>query len=146
MSTTTNPEDPGINKPGLGGQNAAYLILSEEERSKGFVRPVRRSYVHTGEIPKYPLREPTEEERQNTEGMGYIKVMDYPPEEAPKIKRFFTKKQLNGCGVLTTMAQSIAETYAREPGFYGATYCCGCKRHLPVSEFVWEDTCEVVGS
>lgn len=27
-------------------QNDAYLILSDEERSKGYVRPVRLAYVH----------------------------------------------------------------------------------------------------
>lgn len=44
------------------------------------------------------------------------------------------------CGSVTTMAVSIAETYARQPGFYGATYCVRCARHLPVGEhgeFVW---------
>lgn len=29
-----------------GPQNDAYLVLSDEERAKGFVRPVRRTYVH----------------------------------------------------------------------------------------------------
>lgn len=28
------------------GMQKAYVVLSEEERAKGFVRPVRRSYVH----------------------------------------------------------------------------------------------------
>jgi hypothetical protein len=28
------------------GQQKAYVVLSQEERAKGFVRPVRRSYVH----------------------------------------------------------------------------------------------------
>jgi hypothetical protein len=28
------------------GQQKAYVVLSDEERAKGFVRPVRRSYVH----------------------------------------------------------------------------------------------------
>ena len=28
------------------GQQKEYVVLSEEERSRGFVRPVRRSYVH----------------------------------------------------------------------------------------------------
>lgn len=47
MSTTDDPTDPGINQPGPDGQNKAYIILSEEERAKGYVRPVRRSYKHT---------------------------------------------------------------------------------------------------
>lgn len=28
------------------GQQKAYVVLSDEERAKGFVRPVRQSYVH----------------------------------------------------------------------------------------------------
>lgn len=28
------------------GQQKDYIVLSAEERAKGFVRPVRRSYVH----------------------------------------------------------------------------------------------------
>lgn len=28
------------------GQQEGYIVLAEEERAKGFVRPVRRSYVH----------------------------------------------------------------------------------------------------
>jgi len=28
------------------GQQKGYVVLSVEERAKGFVRPVRRSYVH----------------------------------------------------------------------------------------------------
>lgn len=34
---------------------------------------------------------------------------------------------------------ALAETYAREPGFYGSTYCCSCRMHRPVGaggEFV----------
>lgn len=50
------------------------------------------------------------------------------------------------CGTLTSMGRTIAETYARNPKFYGATYCVGCQRHLPVSEFVWDGTTELVGS
>jgi hypothetical protein len=54
-----------------------------------------------------------------------------------------------GCGTLTTMGQAIAETYAREPRFYGSTYCCGCNMHRRVGahgEFVWDGTDERVGT
>ena len=30
----------------LTGQQKGYVVLSAEERAKGFVRPVRQSYVH----------------------------------------------------------------------------------------------------
>lgn len=36
------------------GQQQDYVVLAEEERAKGFVRPVRRSYVHLkcGDVTK----------------------------------------------------------------------------------------------
>lgn len=80
------------------GQQKAYVVLTKEEREKGFVRPVRYSYVH--------------------------KV----------------------CGVVTRMSLDIAETYARDPKFYSGTFCVGCRKHLPLSEFVWDGTDEIVGS
>jgi hypothetical protein len=80
------------------GQHGAYWVLCEEERGKGFVRPVRDSYKH--------------------------------------------KK----CGMSTRMGRKLAETYAREPKFYGATFCVCCGVHLPVSEFIWDGTNEDVGS
>lgn len=97
---TTDPTDPRLGHGSdlePGPQNDVYLILSAEERAKGFVRPVRRTYVHTV------------------------------------------------CGVATTMSQPLAETYARDPKFYGATYCVGCQMHKPVGEFHWDDGM-VVGS
>lgn len=30
------------------GQQLAYVVLSDEERAKGFVRPYRETYVHAG--------------------------------------------------------------------------------------------------
>lgn len=50
------------------------------------------------------------------------------------------------CGAETRMARGIAETYAADPKFYGATYCVSCKNHFPVGEageFVWEDGSKV---
>jgi hypothetical protein len=60
------------------------------------------------------------------------------------------------CGIVTTMGQALAETFAADPGFYGSTYCCGCRMHRPVGpdgEFTWmtppdgaRDTGERVGT
>ena len=101
MSLTTDPKDPrlgrGIDEKPIP-QHEVYLVLSDEERAKGFVRPLRTSYVH------------------------------------------------DKCGVLTKMNQTIAETYTRNPKFYGATYCVGCQKHLSVDEFTWDGTNEKVGS
>lgn len=109
MGLTTDPNDPKL-KRGPGekeGMNDTYLVLSEEERAKGFVRPVRRAYQHVG------------------------------TEDRP------------GCGTVTTMGTELAETYARDPAFYGATFCVHCSTHLPVGadgEFVWDGTDERVGT
>ena len=45
------------------------------------------------------------------------------------------------CGTVTKMGQAIAETYARQPSFYGATFCASCGVHRPVGkdgEFYWD--------
>ena len=101
MSITTDPKNPklthGIDtKP--TGMAEVYLVLPEDERKKGFVRPFRNKYVH------------------------------------------------KTCGFETIMGDALSETYARNPKFYGATYCVSCEMHRPVSEFTWSADGEVVGS
>lgn len=101
MTLTTNPNDPRLTHgPDTEPveQAEVYLVLSEEERAKGFVRPYRDTYIH---------------------GI---------------------------CGGETRMGQALSETYARDPHFYGATYCVHCRKHLPVSEFVWSVDGEIVGT
>lgn len=148
MGLTTDPNNPDLNKPGPDGQNKMYLILSAEERAKGFVRPVRRSYCHVGIRPKYPIRDLTEEEKARYAQFGYVKFEEYPVSESSSlVGRYWTQEQLNsGCRAVTYMSQELAETYARNPKFYGATFCSNCKRHFPVEEFVWDTTNEIVGS
>ena len=90
-----------IDKGERKGQQRDYVVLAEEERANGFVRPVRRSYTHLK------------------------------------------------CGGVTTMGQTLAETYARDPAFYSGTFCCHCGTHFPVGakgEFVWTGTDEKVGT
>lgn len=102
MGLTSDPNDPALtrgpdDKP--VPQAETYLVMPEEKRKpEEYVRPVRRTYVHTI------------------------------------------------CDMATTMSLDIAKTYAANPGFYGNTYCVGCKRHLPVDEFLWDGTNEKVGS
>lgn len=135
-------------------QHDTYLVLSEAERAKGFVRPVRYGYVHVGIAgPKYPLRDLTDEENARYPEAGYVKFEQYPESESPALGRYWLQKQLDsigkGCGTLTTMGRELSETYAREPGFYGSTYCCGCHMHRPVGEageFVWDGTQIRVGT
>lgn len=50
------------------------------------------------------------------------------------------------CGSITSMSREIAETYARDPKFYGSTFCAHCMAHYPVGEhgnFVWLDDSKV---
>lgn len=98
MSLTEDKNDPCLRIIKDNGQQQCYLILSEKERKKGFVRPYRESYVH------------------------------------------------KTCGNITRMAKEISETYARNPGFYSGTFCCHCKKHFSLEEFIWQGTNEIVGS
>lgn len=94
MSLTSDPNTPGL-KRGADDtpvrQNDVYLILSDEERAKGFLRPVRTEYRHTT------------------------------------------------CGTVTHMGRKLAETYARDPWFYGGTFCVTCSMHRALTEFRWLD-------
>lgn len=154
VGVTDDPNDPDVVRGGPDekpvAQHKKYLVLSKEERKKGWVRPLRRKYVHVGLKPVYPLRDltPEEQERFNTDNPEpWVKFEPYP-KSTGKTGRFWTQKDLDnkGCGALTTMGLALCETYARDPGFYGSTYCCGCSMHRPVAEFVWDEDGEVVGS
>lgn len=125
-----------------------YWVLSEAERAKGFVRPVRQAYVHVGIRPKHALRDLTVEEVEQYLSFGYAKYEEYPePRQSSAIGRFWTERELNsGCGSRTTMGRALSETYARNPKFYGSTFCCACNDHFRVEEFVWDGTNERVGS
>jgi hypothetical protein len=146
LSLTTDPADPrlchGVDEEPTQ-QCDVYLVLSEEERAKGFVRTVRRTYIHVGPPgPRYPLRDLTPDEAERYAGGAYVKYEEYPKGSGVR-GSLWTQERLDaagkGCGTATTMAQPLAETYSRQPDFYGATWCVHCQRHLPIEEFVWED-------
>src|SRR5262245_18589132 len=88
------------------GQHKSYVVLCPDERAKGFVRPYRDSYKHVGRLEKII----------NTGDYGNDKDFEH---------------RVGGCGTITTMGRALSETYARDPSFYGATFCCGCNKHLP---------------
>jgi hypothetical protein len=160
MGLTTDPNDSCL-KAGRKeeGQNTCYLVLSEEERAKGFVRPYRESYVHVGKMPHYKgvWYMLDEEKKKEFPGKDYVAVMTVILNESgdPVGGSYVTQEELDawkagkrvgGCGTSTRMGSAIAETYARNPSFYGATFCIGCNTHLPVEEFFWQGTEETVGS
>jgi hypothetical protein len=43
---TSDRSHPGLSRTTETGQNEVYLVLSTEERAKGFVRPYRTTYRH----------------------------------------------------------------------------------------------------
>jgi len=132
------------------GQQVDYVVLSAAERAKGFIRPVRQTYTHVGPGgPAHPTRALTEDERYRF-GDGFVVFEAYPEGARPKTGRYWTQSELDavdkGCKTDTTMSLPLAETYARDPHFYGATFCAHCRTHLPVSAFVWSGTNQRVGS
>jgi hypothetical protein len=137
------------------GQHKDYIVLCPDERAKGFVRPYRDKYIHSGRkvcgafLDPQHIRDTKEfweicaQEPGHAGACGSPFFGDLLPSEAKQIHSSHTK---GGCGVETKMGQALSETYARDPKFYGATFCVGCNRHLPVGEFVWSADGEVVGS
>jgi hypothetical protein len=127
-------------------------VLSEEERAKGFVRPVRHTYRHVGLRPQYTIRPLTREEEERFADLDYVGFEPYPDDgtHGSATGRYWTDKDLkSGCGAETTMSHSIAETYAAKPQFYGSTFCVRCRGHFPVGhhgEFVWVGSDERVGT
>jgi hypothetical protein len=127
------------------GQQKGYVVLTPEERAKGFVKPVRRKYIHVG-APPLPdgVRDLTAEEDARWNygpSPPYVKYFEYPP-GSRLAGKFFTRAQAERagkhCGCVTTMGLAIAETYARNPSFYSGTFCVGCGEHFDLCEFVWE--------
>lgn len=146
---TDDPNNPDLHETDpVTGLQKKYLVLSAEERAKGFTRPYRDAYVHVGKKPKHPLRELTAQEKIDYKPFGYVAFEVYPDSRLPLVGMYYTQEQLDAkrCGAVTIMGRELSETYARNPKFYGATYCCACKKHLPVSEFVWDADGDVVGS
>ena len=125
------------------GQQRAYVVLSQSEREKGFVEPVRTCYVHVGCRPSRPTRKLTTEETKRYEAYKYVAFEEKPDGGG----RYWTQERLDsGCNMKTTISAAIAETFARKPDFYGATFCAACRQHFPLDEFVWHGTNQTVGS
>lgn len=142
------PDDRSHTELRADGQQKGYVVLSAEERAKGFVKPVRRSYIHRGLQDPGTLIDIPEETLERygwKESPPFAKFQPDVPARGPNALpgRYWTKDEVaridKGCGTLTTMGLSLAETYARDPNFYSGTFCCGCHAHFPLNEFVWED-------
>jgi len=163
MSLTTDPNSPCINTPkGEGQQNECYLILSEEERAKGFIRPYRNRYIHVGKNVSAhwkSIHRMVDEEEKQEEGMEkYVAIMTVLTKEdgsfqggsyvtQEELDAWKNGKRIGGCGGKTIMAREIGESYARNPSFYGSTWCMNCQKHIHVGEFIWDDgSGETVGS
>jgi hypothetical protein len=114
------------------GQHKGYIVLCEEERQKGFVRPYRDAYKHVGQAPECG-------NYMRPDGVMGGPCMGCGRPQPDHVRR-------GGCGGVTTMGRALSETYARDPGFYGATFCVNCNKHLPVAEFVWTADNQPVGS
>jgi hypothetical protein len=94
--------------------------------------------------------EPVEKVRaEQTEAVGQHKAyIVLCPDERAKgfVRPYRDSYKHTNCGGVTTMGRALSETYARDPSFYGATFCCACGVHRPVAEFVWAADGQQVGS
>lgn len=58
-------------------------------------------------------------------------------ERAKGFTRPYRNKYLHlKCGTVTSMGQALSETYARDPKYYGATFCCACSKHFPLRAYL----------
>ncbi len=131
------------------GMHKDYWILSDAERAKGFVRPVRDAYTHVGLLAPATLRDLTPEEHKDYDKYGYVKFEPYALDKRPLTGRYWTQAMLDSvraCGATTMMNTKSAETFARDPTFYGSGFCATCCKHYPNEEFVWQDTNIRVGT
>lgn len=133
------------------GQHKGYVVLCEDERKKGFARPYRDAYKHVGArlcgkrmIPEgtnpaiYVCTGEPDHDRE---------CCSWTPVGSVSIAvRAADTHMLGGCGSVTTMGRALSETYARDPKFYGTTFCVACNKHLPVAEFTWTEDGARVGS
>lgn len=129
-----NPEE--VAKLVEAAEAAIRRDIPEVDRSKrcltdGSPEPADQSYTEidsrTGQQKGYVVLCPTERAK------GFIRPVRQ------------TYRHL-ACNTTTHMGLALAETYARDPEFYGGTFCCSCRAHFPLDQFVWEGTNERVGS
>jgi|SRR5882724_2595664 len=133
------------------GQHKGYIVLCEEERRKGFVRPYRDAYRHVGPLicgrNLSSLFLGHGSEGPCTCNACQLRAITCYMDKGHKGKcGMVTGPKPKPCRSVTTMGRALSETYARDPSFYGATFCCQCNKHLPVAEFVWTADGERVGS
>jgi hypothetical protein len=140
------------------GQHKDYIVLCPDERAKGFIRPVRNKYIHAGRSVCGAIvnRGDLPLSMQPLGGMRDICAQPFGHEgshegpfftvDQPEHAKILEKHRKGGCDVETVVGTALSETYARDPKFYGATFCVGCNKHLPVAEFIWSQDGETVGS
>ena len=140
------------------GQQQDYRVLCTTERDKGFVRPYRDAYKHVGREVCGTSLHPYDAELQ-AGNVAVICTLE-PGHDGKcgtsRVQRTLAMMQdrrqrnhLGGCGAVTTMGKALAETYARDPSFYGGTFCATCRAHFPVGEhgeFTWADDGTKVGT
>lgn len=106
--------------------------------------------MSTTDDPNHPLLTRGADPQGATPGMAPVYLILSDAERAAGFVRPVRHTYIHSrCSVATTMSQALAETYAREPSFYGATYCAHCRNHQPVGErgeFYWQGTDIKVGT
>lgn len=126
----------------------AQRKLEEARRKAAESIPVDRSSVTLTDGS--PVTPDHRKIKDNGQQKGYMVLND-----AERAKGFVRPVRRSykhvRCGGVTTMGQSIAETYARDPKFYTGTFCCECGKHFPLFEdgipqFLWIDDSTAVGS
>ena len=106
---------------------------------------VRCAYCHEEiDVLAYPLHEAKHRKvREDGQQTDYVTL---PEEERASgdlsdVPQVYVHRK---CGVATGMPEEIIRTYLKNPYTYSAdaTYCCGCRTHVPNRECDWTETGE----
>ena len=128
---------------GAGVMAAAYLYRFLSDRRRRRIRVTSDGIRPRSGLERASAPAPIDPSTGQNEAYWVL-----PPEDRARgFKRpLRTEYWHNRCGTITSMSSDIAETFARDPGFYGTTFCVECRGQFPIGkngEFYWVDGDEI---
>lgn len=115
----------------------ARMRLYEEQRKAAEAIPVDRAARELA--GGGPVTADHRDLKENGQQKGYV-VLSAAERGKGFVRPYRDAYRHQTCSKITTMSREIAETYARDPGFYSGTFCLHCRGHFPIGEngeFTW---------
>lgn len=126
--------DPDLPLP-PGGPRPSGMVVGDDGRCLLDGSPVHPSNAHVRKL----------KDGQQT---SYVRMSDARIAGTPAIRPYRRMIRHLTCMTVTEMHEKMAQTIAREPGFYKALFCAKCGKHFKIGadgEFIWKDSDARVG-